>query len=268
MSNYFEKIYKYNGITFRYAKGKSLRFGNEIHNYHEILYYIDGDAFFMSENIKEKLNKESLIIVPKECYHNFNVRDQENYTRLVISFYGLNEFEELQNLLSQKIQIITDIKGNLLNTLNRMTSIINDERSDNNKSVYLYGAFLTLVADIIYGMSKEFLTLNSKQNNYILIRCIHYINTHLSENITIENLSKTIGVSQSTIFQLFLKELGISPHKYITEKRLILARRKIIEEKQNPTSVYLDCGYNDYPSFYKAYVKMFKHSPANDKKNI
>ena len=43
MEKFYEEKITYNQITFRFTKGKSHMTGNEIHPYHEILYYIDGD---------------------------------------------------------------------------------------------------------------------------------------------------------------------------------------------------------------------------------
>ncbi|MBQ2742579.1 MAG: AraC family transcriptional regulator [Oscillospiraceae bacterium] len=32
-----------------------------------------------------------------------------------------------------------------------------------------------------------------------------------------------------------------------------------------PTKIYLDCGYRDYASFYRAFVKMFGYPPSQTK---
>nr|MBQ4319131.1 AraC family transcriptional regulator [Clostridia bacterium] len=71
-------------------------------------------------------------------------------------------------------------------------------------------------------------------------------------------------VSESTLFRTFRKELGITLHRYITEKRLSYAR-KLIMDNENPTNIFLDCGYGDYSSFYRAYSKMFGHPPSDDR---
>ena len=73
-----------------------------------------------------------------------------------------------------------------------------------------------------------------------------------------------MNVSEATLFKCFKKNLGISVYKYILEKRLLMAH-KLIRSNKNPTKIYLECGYTDYPAFYKGYVKMFGHSPSKDK---
>ena len=65
MMEFFEYKNRYNQISFRYAIGKSLIQGNEIHPYHEILYYMKGNALFMSDRFEEKLSEGTLLIIPK-----------------------------------------------------------------------------------------------------------------------------------------------------------------------------------------------------------
>ena len=73
----FENKKSYENVFFRYAKGPSIASGNEIHPYNEILYYIDGEATFLSEKFSEKLENGTLLVIPKETYHNFRVENQE-----------------------------------------------------------------------------------------------------------------------------------------------------------------------------------------------
>ncbi|MBQ8408536.1 MAG: hypothetical protein IJY39_06680 [Clostridia bacterium] len=44
---------------------------------------------------------------------------------------------------------------------------------------------------------------------------------------------------------------------------MILAKQ-LIDSGSLPTRVFSDCGFSDYSSFYKAYVKHFAHSPSRN----
>ena len=56
----------------------------------------------------------------------------------------------------------------------------------------------------------------------------------------------------------------MSIHKYVLEKRLILANKKI-RQSVNPTVAASECGFADYSGFYRQYKKMFGVSPAKSK---
>jgi cupin superfamily acireductone dioxygenase involved in methionine salvage len=70
----------------RYARGESIRRGNEIHPYHEILFFLDGGGKMLTEEFERSLEREALCIIPKNTYHRFQIQDENRYTRLVLSF--------------------------------------------------------------------------------------------------------------------------------------------------------------------------------------
>ena len=100
-----------------------------------------------------------------------------------------------------------------------------------------------------------------REGDPLITECIRYIDSNFTKNISVAGISRELRVSESALAHSFKKELGISLYKYIVEKRLIYAH-KLISENKKPTKIYLDCGYNDYPTFYKAYLKMFGYPPS------
>jgi AraC-like DNA-binding protein len=90
------------------------------------------------------------------------------------------------------------------------------------------------------------------------------VERHLAYKLTLAQIAGELYVSPSTLSHMFKKEMGISLYQYITQKRLVLAHEQI-ERGVPPTAAYTVCGYTDYPSFYRAYVKMFGHSPRAKK---
>lgn len=262
MNNFEEKKF-YNQISFRYAKGKSLRSGNEIHPYHEILYYINGGATLLSADFKEELSSGTLLIIPKEKYHNLYIKNQEQYIRLVINFPDSDAIKDIVPSAMSQIRIIKNINNNISYILNRMCDVICDKKNANTEA-FLYGAFLSLICEISFDITNATAPTMRKKEQ-LITRALKYIEDNYTSSLCIDDIAKKMFVSSSTLFQCFKKELGVSLYKYITEKRLIHAR-KLISQGENPTKIYKECGFSDYSSFYKAYKKMFLASPSDDKK--
>ena len=259
MENLFEKKLTYNQISFRYSKGKSHMTGNEIHPYHEILYCVDGDVTFLSEKFQEVLTGPTLLIIPKACYHQFCIKNQNAYTRLVLNFPDIDGTEGLLSTLTE-VKIVKHLSSPLTALLQRMCQVLCSEHPSAEHHVYLYGAFLMLLAELKLE-DIEMASPRLREDDHLISRCIQYIDNHFTSDISAEMLAREMNVSESTLFHCFKKELGISMYKYITEKRLIHAH-KLIVENGKPTKIYLECGYHDYPTFYKAYRKMFGQPPS------
>ncbi|MCT4685904.1 helix-turn-helix transcriptional regulator [Vallitalea sp.] len=58
-----------------------------------------------------------------------------------------------------------------------------------------------------------------------LIDMLHYIDDNLSYNFTIQTMSKALGISQRSIYQLFQEHIKMTPIQYINECRLNYAKK-------------------------------------------
>ena len=97
-----------------------------------------------------------------------------------------------------------------------------------------------------------------------VLNITHYIDNHLSDPLTLEQICEHFYISKSQINRNFKTNLGTTVGDYILTKRLVMAKT-MIQHGQKPSSVYLQCGFNDYSTFFKAYKKKFEHSPKEEK---
>ena len=264
MEKTFEKRICCNDIFFRYSRSHSLMEGNEIHPYHEILYYLGGEATFICEGYQEPLTPGTLLIIPKETYHTFRIGDQANYTRLAITFSALAPLSSRLDGILSGIRVIREPNEGLRALLSRMCNALEEEGDRTVQEALLYGSLLVLLCEV--GAEGGLLARMPRADSSLVRRAIAYIDAHFAEEISVSTLARALYVSPSTLSHTFKTELDISLHKYILQKRLIHAHRLLAEHRKS-TKVYLECGYNDYSSFYKAYVKMFGHPPSDDKRD-
>ena len=258
METNFAKEKQYSQVHFRYSRGPSLRKGHEIHPHHEIIYYIDGDATFISRNSCTALRKNTLIFIPKGFFHNFNIEQQDKYVRLTISFPDIPILDEV---LTKIQDIVVTRTCNVVNFAENIIKNI-DGAPFCAQGLSLYASFLSLMSELTKHQSAS---IQPQAERSILSRCIDFIDEHFTENISVSDLAKKHFVSKSFLFTEFKKSFGISIHKYITQRRMIYAKR-LLDEGKKPTEVYSLCGYSDYSTFYKAYNKRFQESPGGSKR--
>jgi AraC-like DNA-binding protein len=92
-------------------------------------------------------------------------------------------------------------------------------------------------------------------------RLIDYVNRHLTQGLTLDSICEKCYISKSQLQRLFKKATGTTLWRYITVKRLAMAQRLLAEGEQ-PTHIYSRCGFADYSTFYRAYVKAYGHAPT------
>lgn len=248
----FENKLTHNKITFTLSNLETFE-EREMHSYHELLFVLEGDLLLFTRDFQQKVKSGTLIIIPKESFHFFKMKENSLFARLKIAFNDTDVIHSFKG-----IKIIKDIDGNIEFLLKEITDIVNAS-PDECQKMKLYGAFLMLIAEINF---KDSNAPKARNENHLIPKCLRYIDESLDKKLTVENVSKALFISPSTLSHEFKKEMGISFHRYVSEKRLMHINKKI-SLGVPPTEVYKGYGYADYSSFYRAYKKHFGYPPSH-----
>ena len=89
---------------------------------------------------------------------------------------------------------------------------------------------------------------------------LSYINQHIEEPLSLEQLSSHFFLSSSYLCRLFKSATGTTINKYITAKRISHAK-ELLAEGYTVSEASVKCGFNDYSNFFKAFTKATKVSP-------
>lgn len=98
-------------------------------------------------------------------------------------------------------------------------------------------------------------------------KVIHYINNHLNENLDIEKLAQIGNYSPYHFHRIMRAYLGESLGAFIVRLRLETAINLLIYSNEAINEIAFKVGYENPPSFNKAFKKRYGISPAELKKN-
>lgn len=253
MNELFSHYIRSNDAVFKHARGKSAETGKEFHTFHEIIYFMDGDAEFIGEDIHTKVTAGTLIIVPRKTYHQLVIHGNRNdYCRCTLNFEHRHYCEE-----SMGTQTLVQADRNTEYLFRQLIVNYLDENAP-----AMLDAVLTLLLSDLRQKEKGFAGEGSQ--NAVVQSAVQFINENLYSKISVDRIAKKCMISPSSVSHIFKKEMGISLHRFIIRKRLINAYQKI-EAGEPATLVAIECGFNDYSGFYKQYKKMFGMSPSAKK---
>ncbi|MEM7555360.1 MAG: AraC family transcriptional regulator [Cyanobacteria bacterium P01_A01_bin.84] len=94
-----------------------------------------------------------------------------------------------------------------------------------------------------------------------LLQVMEYVNHHLSESIRLKDLAAYLGISQFHFSRLFKQSTGVSPHQYIMQRRIELAKQFLKKDNISIADIALNCGFNSNAHLGKYFRQMTGMTP-------
>ena len=259
MKSYFENKIIYNQISFSLTDKPTID-EREIHSYHEILLYFDGDTELFTTDGHRTLPKPAIVVIPKETYHFLKPASHSRFVRLKISIPDAAIADEVLKELMSRLKIFEPKSEDLQKLCDKLYTTV--KASQKNAAFYAYATLMMLIAELDRCEAPR--APRQRDQGSPISGIAEYISQNLRASLHINTLAEMLHISPSGVTHLFKKEFGIPMHRYILQKRLVQAQR-LIKEGEALTKIYADVGFRDYSSFYKAYLRYFGCAPSEDK---
>lgn len=98
-------------------------------------------------------------------------------------------------------------------------------------------------------------------NSESLLKVVEYITKYISEQITIETLSRHINIPERTLSRQFKKETDITLFQFIKLSRMQLALELLEDESLNISEIVYRVGYDSIPTFSNLFKELIGISP-------
>ena len=139
-------------------------------------------------------------------------------------------------------------------------AVLETERRPTDWEISVTGSVMTFMTHLKRAFLDRGTTAIAAEKPDLLGRVMAYIEANLAEKITICDTARHFYVSESTIRQTFRQKLGVSFHRFVTQRRLISAKQ-LIENGHILEQVAVQTGFVDYSSFYRAFRQEYGISP-------
>lgn len=243
------------------------------HDYYEFYLFLEGDITLYIGDYSFQLRPGDFVIIPPGISHHVTSHDaavpyrrfvfwmsQDFYQQLtsfssdynVIILYALkeqcyvyhNDIINMNTLHAKLFRIIEEIHSDHFGRDTKITLSINDFLLHINRSAYEYHH-----------------PKQPKKTQHLYDNLIQYIEYHLDEDLSLNQLSDVFFISKYHIAHVFKAKLGLSVHQYITKKRLSVCRDALLSDA-NIKSIIFRYGFKDYSSFFRAFKKEYGLSPT------
>ena len=239
------------------------------HTFHKVILLLAGRADYAVEGEHFHLQPGDFVLVGRGSIHRPEVAEGDFYDRVILYISP----EYLQKLGSE------DLSWCFTNAQQQFRYVYHSGGNDLIRKLLHelecaaegggFGSDIlcrALFAQLMVALNRtvaEGQSVDAAAGDTKIVAVLQYLNTHLTENLGIDELAARFYISKYHLMRQFRSETGYTIHNYITEKRLLLAQQLL--EKRTPLwEVAENCGYQDYSTFSRAYKKQFGYAPSEE----
>ena len=250
-------------------KGAEMEF--HYHEFCKLVLLVSGQGEYMVEDRHYALQAGDIVFIGNGQIHRPEFAKGVEYERFI--FYVSPEFLQKQSSGECNLEQLFDgVYGHVLrlkeHRFHKITDLARLMEEELNKDLFgknIMANSLLLQLLIRLGRYREkgklMQTEQPEVNDERIRRILHFMENHLSEELSVDDLSETVFMSRYHMMRLFKKETGQSVYDYLTERRLFFAR-ELIRQGVPATESCFQAGFGSYSSFTRAYGKRFGTTPT------
>lgn len=244
------------------------------HPFYELFFFLSGNVNYIIEGKNYELRPGDVLLTSSSDIHRPDIKPGKPYERIVIwladdfflhlkDFYGEDLSRCFTDAALQEYRLIRPDSQNIL-LLKQLCAKISESIHDRKPgSMALASAYLT---EFLVHVSRAYYDtpasiLQSVTENKKVNQMVAYINEHLTETLSLEQLSVHFYTSKYHLCRQFKQFTGLTFYQYVMKKRLIIARN-MLRDGSSVTEAYTQCGFNDYSNFLKAFKREFGKLPS------
>ena len=176
-------------------------------------------------------------------YFHFTGPSSVSYTDLI---YQLNQSACIREAGST---ILNNIFSNLFHMAKTQANMQNEHRM----SVYIHMILCELVEDC---------SDSQYTSNESIDKAIHYMEEHVTENISMDELANYVNLSKFYFNRYFKKYIGMTPHQYFLNMRIQHAKGLLVTTHDSIELIAEKCGFDNASNFIRTFKKRAGMTPT------
>lgn len=239
------------------------------HEYFQIYYVKKGSLTHFVEGKSSVLNHSDMFIVPPRTVHFIDTKNDTVFYALSFMPDFLSNSGRLANAFLEQIKkdAMRPKIGLSANDVFFVEALIERMYQEFTLSPLGFadnirasaGVLVTILARKYF--ENETTPLFFTNNKDYVLHCVEYIKTNYAENITLEEMTKRSMMTKNSFCRIFREIVGCTFKEYLNRCR-IKKSAELIKNGEKISAAALLCGYADFSTFYRNFVKIMGIPPS------
>ena len=256
---------------FHLSDAQGARTDYHYHDFCKLLLLISGSGGYMVEGQRYSLEPGDIVLIGSRCVHRPEFAPGAAYERIII--YISPDFlrrqsgaeSDLTECFSGRLGHVLRLEERARRRLFALAGRLERELSgaDYGRVILSNALLLQLMVELGRSLRSPAAAMSSPvlPENGRVLDILRYLDAHLTEDLSIDQLSERFFISKYHMMRLFRRETGQSIHGYLSDRRLLHAR-DLIRGGMSATESCFRAGFRSYSSFTRAYAKRFGTTPT------
>lgn len=249
------------------------------HDFHKILILLSGDVTYCIEGRTYALSAKDIVLVNAGEVHKPIIHSDTPYERIILyvspDFLAGYETDDgdlslcFQHAFAEQAHVLrlhASRTGSLGDSIRKLDASAKDK--DYACELHQRILFLEFMIQLNRAALHNHIEfVGDSASNEKIVAILSYLNEHLTEDISIDELSSRFYLSRYYLMHTFKEQTGYTIGGYLLTKRLFLAK-EYIAAGTPITDVCYACGFKNYSTFSRAYKKSFGESPRDYRQSL
>lgn len=224
------------------------------HGDYFVLEYVEsGEGYIRTENSEFKVTADSVYLLFPGKSHRYGADKKNPYKKIFINFFSdvFNQILLAYGLIDKTVFYNSGCKD----LFDKLLSIA--EKSNDNDEVYL--DLSNVVFEIIIRLAK----LNEKREDVSELARVtkEALDAAVYRKVSVEKLSEELSISKSQMTREFTRYFGISPYKYLLDKKIDVAKHLLLSTQMRVYEISELLGFSDTYYFSNLFKQKTGMSP-------
>lgn len=232
------------------------------------MYRTDGETFVDGQSpnrIKDLRNKMTFIPTGASMSGWSQLKSIGTYTALYFDGDSRDE-DRAQLAIIPPTAAFEDAR--LRSTIMAFSAILQDRAVDVAGYAETLGALLIYELNRFSRTSLQLSVLDGGLSQQQVHRAVDYIESKLTDHITIADLADLLGLSRAHFIRAFKRAVGIPPHQFILRRRIERAKELLSENRMSVSTVAHTTGFNGLNQLTRVFRRVVGVTPTGFRREI
>ena len=237
------------------------------HDHYEIYFLSKGSRYFFLADSLYKISAPTLVVIPPNAVHKTEGQSFERHN-VNVSVEYLSSYEKhvLDSIALKFIKLTPQESKSLISVLNDAYCIEGYGKFSVDKTRAVFAYFVFLLSRLTIDFEQPKATFKNAIPP-LYLKILDYLNTHYSENVTLDVLSEIFYTPKPTLIYNFKKFVGKSIIDFLVDLRLTKAKQMLVSTKKGLEEIAYLNGFSSANYFGLIFKKREGLSPSNYRKN-